>query len=411
MIVFALALIAGIPAARLADRDAPLFRLIGEAMLLGIAICAAVLFAMSCLGAAWTFTRASVAVLSIAIALTLACRPRPIRVEPLHWFDLLTIATLAGYALFATIAAPPEIDFIANWGLKAATFAHHGGIDWSFLRNPWYRWDHPDYPPLLPLVFDFMTLASGRWTPEILGLANPFFALGLILILRSLLADEMRSPRIASLATLAIAPLAMAPWLGIAEGPLIAFGTAGVLLARRKLMAPAALFLGCAAMSKNEGTALLIAVLAGLIAARRWRDPLRLWPALAIAAPWYVARVVFSLGTDIASGPVLARALARLRAPGELVAAFATYRTGLPLLWIGIAAGVILGIRFAGDEIFVLGSMAVQYLFYFGAYLVTEKDVGWHIRWSWERLAAQGMATLAFVAVVLLYRAATEPRQ
>ncbi|HEY2092256.1 MAG TPA: hypothetical protein VGJ81_10220 [Thermoanaerobaculia bacterium] len=411
MMAFALALMVGIPAARLADRDAPLLRFLGEAMLLGVAICAAVLFAMSSLGVTWSFTRVSVAALLIAIALTLALRPRQVRFEELHWFDLLTVATLAGYALFATIGAPPEIDFIASWGLKGATFAHHGGIDWSFLQNPWYRWDHPDYPPLLPLVFDAMTLASGGWKPETLGWLYPWFAAGLILIIRSLFREELGSPLRASLATAAVAPLAMAPWIGIGEGPLIAYGTAGLLLARRRVMTSAALLLGCAALSKNEGTALLIAAMAGLIMVRRWRDVPRLWPAFAIAAPWYIARTMFSLGTDIASGPVLDRVVARLRAPGELLAAFATYRTGLPLLWIGIAAAVILGIRFAGDEIFALGTMAVQYLFYFGAYFVTEKNVGWHVRWSWERLAAQGMATLAFVAVVLLYRFATVPRQ
>jgi hypothetical protein len=261
------------------------------------------------------------------------------------------------------------------------------------------------------LAFDVMTLASGGWKPETLGWLYPWFAAGSILIIRSLFREELGSPLRASLATAAVAPLAMTPWIGIGEGPLIAYGTAGLLLARGRMMTPAALLLGCAAMSKNEGTALLIAALAGLVMAGRWRDAPRLWPALAIAAPWYIARATFSLGTDIASGPVLARAVARLRAPGELVAAFATYRTGLPLLWIGITAAVILGIRFAGEEIFALGTMAVQYLFYFGAYFVTEKDVGWHVRWSWERLAAQGMATLAFMAVVLLYRFATVPRR
>ena len=408
MIGLAVALIAGIPAARLADRDAPLLRLLGEAMLAGIAICGGVLFALSCAGVAWTFARAIAIVLLITVALTFAHRAKPIRIERLHWLDLLTIATLAGYALFATIAAPPEIDFIASWGLKGATFAEHGGIDWSFLQNQWYRFDHPDYPPLLPLTFDFMTLASGRWTPETLGWVNPFLALALILILRSLLADDMESPLAASAATLVIAPLAMAPWIGIAEGPLIAFGTAGVLLARRKMTPIAAILLGCAGMTKNEGLALLASVVIALLLTRRFRDVLRLWPAALIALPWIVIRRVLALHTDFIAGPMFARALERLRNPGELIAAFGTYTTGLPLLWVGIAAAIVLGVRKMRDESFVLAAVAVQFVTYFGVYLITEKDVAWHIRWSWERLVAHETATLAFVGVVLLYRFAME---
>jgi hypothetical protein len=120
---------------------------------------------------------------------------------------------------------------------------------------------------------------------------------------------------------------------------------------------------------------------------------------------------MFSLSTDITAGPVLERVLSRLRAPGELLAAFATYKTGLALLWIGIAAAVLLGIRYASQEIFALATVAFQFLCYFGAYFVTVKDVDWHIRWSWERLVSHGTATLAFAAVALLYRFAREPQR
>jgi len=53
--------------------------------------------------------------------------------ERVFWIDLLTLLTLAGFTLYATVAEPAEIDFIASWGLKGRIFALHGGIDWSFL--------------------------------------------------------------------------------------------------------------------------------------------------------------------------------------------------------------------------------------------------------------------------------------
>jgi hypothetical protein len=376
-------------------------------MLLGIAICAGTLFALSFLGIPWTLARAMTVVMVLAVAFTVAVARRSewkFGHEQLHLVDLLTLATIVGYALFATAAPPSETDFIAIWGLKAATFAQHAGIDWAFLRNTWYPWDHPDYPLLLPLTFDFMTLFRGAWTDAQVGWLNIYVAVALILIVRSLLADELRVPLYASVAALAIAPLAMSPWIGLAEGPLIAFGTSGVLLARRRSMTPAALLLGAAAMTKNEGLALVCAVAIGLTLAKRFRDVPRLWPAIAIALPWLIARRLFSLNTDITSGPMFERALARLRSPEELIAAFATYTTGEPLLWIGIGLAVIIGIRSLGSEAFALGTIAFQMLFYVGAYFITDKDISWHVRWSWERIVSHMALTFAFVAVALLYR-------
>jgi hypothetical protein len=411
MIALAVALLAGLPAALLADREAPLLRLIGEAMLLGVALCSGALFLLSAFGIRWTLARAMVVVIVVVAGLCVFIKRRPsIAANRLHVIDLLTLATIAGYALLATAGPPSDNDFTAIWGLKAVTFSAHGGIDWSFLRTVWYRWDHPDYPLLLPLTFDFMTLWTGTWAPETLGWLNVFFAVALIAILRSFFEEELRSPLYASLATLAVAPLAMSAWLGLAEGPLIAFGTAGILLTRRRNMTAAALLLGCAAMTKNEGLALVIAVAIALALTKRFRDIPRLWPAIAIALPWIVARTLFSLSTDITAGPMLSRALARLQAPGEIFSALATYRTGEPLLWIGIAAALLMAFRFLGEEVFALATIAIQMGFYFGAYFVTERNVEWHVRWSWERLVTHVTPTLAFVAIVLLYRFVRAPR-
>jgi hypothetical protein len=396
----------GVPAARLVDREAPLLRLIGEAMLLGIAVCAATLFAMSCVGIGWSLLWAVTFLVIAGIALVVIATKDvswAIRLERLHPLDLATLATLVGFTLFATAGPSPENDFIAIWGLKAATFSLHGGIDWAFLQNPWYVWDHPDYPLLLPLSFDFMSLFSGGWQHAAVEWLNPYFAAAIIAIVRSLLAEEA-SPLFASLGTLAIAPLAMTPWIGLAEAPLIAFGTAGILLARRHNMTAAALFLGCAAVTKNEGMALVVAVAIALLLTRRSRDVWRLWPAVAIAMPWLIARAIFSLPTDIASGPVVARALARLRAPGELVNVLLSHTAPQAVFWIAIALALVVTVRLLRDEAFALATAFVQLAFYIGSYVVTARDVTWHVHWSWERLMTHVELLLAFVSVVLLVR-------
>lgn len=413
------ALAAGLPIARLSDRTAPLLRLLGEAFLLGIGLCATVLFALSAVGVRWNAAVAIGVAAVVAMPLAAIAGRRVgwrIPAERVHLIDLLTLATVTGYGLWATVAPPPEIDFIADWGLKAQAFALHGGIDWTFLTNRWYVWDHPDYPPLVPLTFDWMSLFTGRWAPATLGLLYPAIALALIAILRSTFADELGSPFHASLATLAIAPLAISPWIGIAEGPFIAFATAAVLLARRalqtadrNLMTAAAILTGCAAMTKNEGLAMIVsmAIAVAIAAGKSRREYLAtLWPALAIAAPWQIARAVLQLPTDIATGSILARAAARLRDPGEIVRALATYPTGAPLLWIGIALALLLSLRAIRDESFALLWIAAQFAFYIAAYFVTEKDVAWHVRWSWERLVSHLTPALAFVAIVLAARLA-----
>ena len=200
MAALTLALLVGFPVARRADRDAPLLRLLGESFLLGIGICALTLFAISVCGARWSVLLALLILLVVAYGPALAGRPAKGGPHTrFHLIDLLTLATVVGYALFATIAPPVEIDFIANWGLKARIFSLHGGIDWDFLQNAWYRWDHPDYPPLLPLTFDWMTLFAREWSPQWLGILYPALGLALLAIMRSLFADEFASPLLASL--------------------------------------------------------------------------------------------------------------------------------------------------------------------------------------------------------------------
>lgn len=74
------------------------------------------------------------------------------------------------------------------------------------------------------------------------------------------------------------------------------------------------------------------------------------------------------------------------------------------LLWIGIAAALVVTFRLLRDEAFALLTAAVQLAFYIGSYVVTTREVTWHVHWSWDRLMTHVELTLAFVAVVLLYR-------
>src|SRR5205085_4995390 len=214
----------------------------------------------------------------------------------LHWMDGLSLITLIGFSIFATIWPMWEWDFWAIWGLKARSFWEFGGVDWTFLQTQWNAFAHLDYPLLVPLNIDVAAVFNQAWDDKWIGFIYVGWAVALALVVRDLASREAR-PLGAAIVTFVATTIAASRWVGLAEGPLIAFGSAGVLFVRSALRSGprtdwlhAALLLGLAANVKNEGIALLVAVVIALLLLRRFRAVARLWPAVAIAAPWLILR-------------------------------------------------------------------------------------------------------------------------
>jgi hypothetical protein len=321
---------------------------------------------------------------------------------------ILVIAAipLLGYALFATAAPLWEFDFLSDWGLKGRVFWIARGIDWQFLEQASYRATHPDYPQLVPLCFDFFALVRGAWNDQALGLINVAFAAALLLIVHRVALEETLSPLAAAAMTFAMVPLAAVPWIGIGEGPFVAYTTAGLLLMRRNVTA-AAVMLGLAAFTKNEGLTLIVAAAIALAVAGRKRDVIRLWPAIAIPAPWLIARALHHLPTDIVTAGVLGRIAERLADPAPLVQALQQASLGKHLLWIGLLLGIVIAARVLWvRERFVLIALALQLVFYVVAYLATPHDIAWHVRWSWDRLVWHLMPALTAVVLTSLAKLA-----
>lgn len=389
---------AGLPAALLADRHPSRARLLGLALLLGSGIVWMTLLLMSVAGIAWSRIAVTIAILIIAGACWIAAPRRAFDAVHASWIDLATGVLVIAHGFAATVGPPVEYDFWAIWGLKAHVFFERGAIDWQHLEHAYNAYSHPDYPLLLPMQYVFTALHDGTWNDRWMGIITTFFGAALLLVVRDLFGREL--PRhLAALATFGVASIALSPWIGIAEAPLIAFGSAGVLFVRRGELSLGAILLGCAASAKNEGLALLVAVIVGLIVARRVRDVVRLWPAFVIVAPWLVLRVVHALPTDLASGPVLHRAAVNAL---EALFALAATRPEHPWFWISIVAALLVCGRDVLRERFVLATVMMQLFFYAGAYVVTPNDVWWHVDTSWSRLLAQIAIPLAFVALVRL---------
>jgi hypothetical protein len=416
LLTILLVAIAGLPLALRLDREARGSLVGGEALLLGLGAGAAALFALSLVHVRWS-VGAVVAALAIVCAPVIpsAARDLKLRTRDLRSFaalrmtavevamHTLTLVLLAGYASFATTAPLWEVDYLVDFGFKGRAFWEARGLDWSVLETAMHRVIHPDYPPLLPLVDDLFAVVRGGWPIETIGIVTVVFAVALLLVVHRLALEETGSPAAAAFVTLALVPFAASPWIGLGEGPLVAYATAGLLLVRRGRLTAGAVMLGLAASTKNEGLTLVVAAALGLACARRARELPRLWPALAIPLPWLLLRRLHHLQTDITEGDVLARVLAHVRDPGPLLDALASTSAGKPVFWIALAAGMLMVLKpLLARERFVLTAVALQFLVYVGAYLATPHDVEWHVRWSWERLLSHITPVLAYVVLVRL---------
>jgi hypothetical protein len=391
-----IALAAGTPLAILLSKRRFDLLVLAEAYLLGIAVQSAALFALALCGVPWSRVTAIGTVVVIGV---IAARRGRWAIEKPHIVDAVTLVVIAGYARFATVASPTDADYIGIWGMKARAFDAVRGIDWTFLAQPYNAFAHVDYPLLVPLAYDFQALIAGAWIDRWAGALNVGFALATLLVVRSFLGAEMR-PLFAALGTLALAPLACSPWVGLAEGALVAFGTTALLEARADELTRAAVFLGLAASCKNEGLTLIVAVALALLIAGEGRRIVKLWPAIAIPLPWLIVSRAHGLHGDLAAGDVFGRILGHLADPMPLVRAIAANPPGRPLFWIGIALALALGIRdVVRRERFLAAAIALQAFAFLAAYVVTPHDVSWHVRWSWERLLMQLVVPLGFLAL------------
>jgi hypothetical protein len=241
-----------------------------------------------------------------------------------------------------------------------------------------------------------VAIVAGEWTDRWLGLVSAAFGVAMLLVLRTELSSR---PLKAALATAALAPLALTPWIGLADGPFTAYLLAAILAIRRGAVTLGAVLLGLAACVKNEGLVLIVAVAVAMFAARRGRELLRLWPAVVIPLPWLILRAVHGLTTDLVSGDLMARIARNAAGIGALL----QHPLGKPLLWIGIAlALVLLGRRGIARERFALTAVVLQFGFYVAAYLTSPYDLSWHILYSWDRLVSHLAPVLAFVATSAL---------
>lgn len=402
-------LLCGVPLARILDARLRGAALAGTSFLLGAAAVVMHLFALSALHIPWTRTSVLLSLLPfLAITVFFARklpaaatnRQPPTASRQRHLFDAATLIIVIAYAIF-TISAPPfEWDFYGIWGLKGRMFFEACGIDWGFLS---VNVSHPDYPLLMPLLFDFLAVVTGGWNDRVFGLVYVALCASVLAIARGFLEDEIRWP---ALGALAIAFPALNVWIGLAEAGVMAYGCAGLLFIRKGSIRTGAILLGLAAWSKNEGLALIgCSVIALFVATRSIRRVIALWPAVAVIAPWMITRALLQFHTDFMEGSVMSRVLERLAKPGEVLHAFIVSPPDQPWFWLAFLATILV---FAWDairrEAFLTIALLLQLGLMLGQALATRWDFGAHVSLTLNRLPHQVAPAAAFLAVVLLLR-------
>lgn len=329
------------------------------------------------------------------------------------WFrpsvvDVPTLVVLSLFTGLSTVTRLWEWDAWAIWAMKARAFYEYGGIDWPFLEKPSNFWVHGDYPLLVSANLGLPAIVAGDWNDRWLGLVGVFMLAAAVLVVRDVTSRRFR-PAVSATIALTVAALGASWYVGTAETPLLALSLAAMACLHAGELTPAAILFGLAACTKNEGVALLAAVLLAHALAALWsnvrrgsRDGwlrlARLWPAPAIVAPWVILRALHSLPTDLASGSIMSRLTARLADAGHLLTELAAW-VEKPSLWIVLALAAALFWRRA-PMLFAI--VALQILFCLAAYFVTPYDLDWHITTSWERVSRQLAALAAYAAQVAL---------
>jgi hypothetical protein len=319
---------AGLGAAELFPglRALPFTRRLGYAYLLGIAIVAGSLWALSHglgvpLRRPAIFITAAVPILAGLAARLLnkndARRAAPKLREPWGWGALFRAAVAAALALvclglFAEAVANPVTNWDSRmtWSAQAIYLRAEGTVDAAVLRRPQWYVDHPRYPILLPLAQ--VIVQEGFGAADDRELYRPLYAAlfpAFLLVLRDA-ARQWAGKTPAALACLAAASLpALTFWTagGAASSysdlPLGCFFAAGLLLllrCRRRIAdgLAAGLLLGAAVLTKNEGiflalSGLALAALSLFLKRRRpgWRRLARLGAA---AVPVLLALVLLT---------------------------------------------------------------------------------------------------------------------
>lgn len=325
---------------------------------------------------------------------------------------LLLLAVGFASATFLAVRQPLSLgDYLAIWGLKARALHVSGDLASLFRVDPEGAFSHPEYPPLWPVLLAGASKLFGRYDELLLALFRP----ALLALAAALTFARTRAPlpaRLFAAAALVLLPyFQTAAYAGYAEALLLVLVLAALLLLESAHPTPftpwaAGLLLALAALTKQEGTVVLVVATALLLGAARRRD------AAVVASlgfllgvvPWALYRSAHGVSSlaDFAPGAF------GLGKPFQAVAAFGEVALLSALPWLAGAAIVLAlapSTRRARRPL--LAGAAAYVALLLAAFAFARVDVGWLVTWTWDRLALLPVAAL----LPALAEAVAEPFQ
>jgi hypothetical protein len=331
-----------------AVRKLPLAGRLAIAFAAGILITTIVMALMSLAGLDWNRTSLFIILGLIgalgARAVLRSPAPRPLRPAPSAQWPILIFLLLTAYGVMTARESAGDLHFF--WGPKAVRFFRAGGIDAAYLRTPDYQPAHPDYPPLIPLVYAWShTLSSSTFSFWAAAAATLLFLSGTIFVIHAGSGDALGALLVAAVLSYAFAVGFAA---GGADPPLIFF-QALALVALTFLRDEqgsdviAAIGLAGAAWTKIEGATFVIAVVLALLLVRRdWKRAVRIAILPAILLGAWVIFVKAAHLLELYRGAAMDLYWTALPGTLKTTARTATYELwGLP--WLAPLALLLLG--------------------------------------------------------------------
>ena len=308
-------------------------------------------------------------------------------------------------------------DAFAIWNLKARFFFFDAGEHWQRAFSDIIEWSHTDYPLLLPLNVARLWTYAGDADQTISALLSVAFSTLALAILFAAIAQARGRP-LAFLGALALLAspqfMAQTTWQisDIPTGTFLATSFALILAGARRphdrfaLLFAAGVSAGAAAWTKNEGLlfALAIPFALAVVGPRvEWRERLTevFQFAKGLALPLALLLAVnLTVGgeNDLAADftwTSLGRIFEWTRHQMIITSFFnmTLMLTGLPLLGLLLGLGVWSGFPRRTIESRYLAAatlaLALQLAGYYFIYLITERDLAWHLATSNLRLLIQ----------------------
>ena len=432
----------------------------GLAYLTGAAAVPLVLTILLTIGVPFTLEMfAAVAVICIGLGVALAWargdRPPP---APDAWWrrpwrswpaDVWIVALfLVAFGIFAVVGMLDAFrvpllgwDAWGFWARKAQMLTWHDSLFAEFFTGLNYRFVHQDYPLQLPVFEALHFRAAGNVDTQAVGRHLWLLLVAFVWAAAYLLRDRVRPAAWAPL--LLLAALAPGVWqqllTGFADLPMAIFiGIGAIALGLwlsqdrdqggGRFLALAAIMLGAAANTKNEGLMVAVALLVvagivGLARGLRFRPFLIACAGVAVAVlPWRIWMSANGIKSDLPVSKGLdpgymldrtSRIWPSIETLGHELADQSRWLYLLPLAAVVVLAALISG---TGRRVaaFYLAAFAVVWAGFIWSYWLSQYPIEWHLETSANRVVSALMficiAAVVHVSGLLLNALVQRPR-